>query len=183
MIFKRGDKEIEVLFLQQRHYDLLKSNNLDLSSLMSLPSVKGVADEDCLDWLKFQRAVENQYCGFSSTVYGGRGKLSVDYLNMKGVVFQANYGTVINSTEQVTLQPCFAYYFFNDKLYVLNTANPVNDNMFNALQGNLASSLYKALVSTYSLFEFYFRNNKELNKTVKERGYVDPGFVIAKAIG
>lgn len=182
MIFKVGDKEIEVLFLQQHHYDLLNFNGLDLSQLAVLPSCKGVTDDDCLDWLSFQRAVEKQYCGFKSTVYDASGKLSVDNLKLRGVVYKAKYDEVIDTDRSVNLGQHFSYHMFNGKLYILNTVNPVNINMFKSVQGNLASSLYGALLSELSIFQFYFRTNNDLSKTVAERKYVDPGFVILKAM-
>lgn len=184
MIFKLGDKEIEVLFLQQHHYDLLNFNGLDLSQLAVLPANKGVTDEDCLDWLSFQRAVEKQYCGFKSTVYtASSDKLSVDNLKLRnGVVFKAKYDEVLNTDRSVNLGQHFYYHMFNGKLYILNTVNPVNINMFKSAQGNLASSLYSALLSEFSIFEFYFRTNNDLDKTVAERRYIDPGYVILKAM-
>lgn len=182
MIFKFGDKEIEIYFLQKTHLDLLNSYNIDLSQLPYLPRCKEVTDEDCLDWLSFQRAVEKQYCGFKSTTYDYTGNIKLGNINREGVLYKAKYEEVLNADRSVNLGPNFYFHEFNGKLFILSSNNTVNDTLFKSVQGNLASSLYQSLLSAFSMFELYFRENTTLKETVAERKHIDLGFVISKAL-
>lgn len=181
MLFKSGDKELEVYFLQEHHFELLNSHKLELSQLPYLPKFADVTDEDVLDWLNFQRAVEKQYCGFKSTTYDYASDIKVGNINRQGVVYKAKYDEVLNGDSSIRLGRYFYYHMFNGKLFILNSNNTVNSQMFTSVQGDLASSLYQALLSAYSVFESYFRENKNLTKTVAQRKYIDLGFVILKA--
>lgn len=180
MIFKLGNKEVEILFLQEHHLDLLNSNKIELSQLPQLPKFSEVTDEDCLDWLAFQRAVEKQYCGFKTTTYDFTGNIKIGDVNRKGVVYKAKYDEVLNGDRSANLGQHYYYHEFNGKIFILNSNNTVNSNMFKSVQGNLASSLYQSLLSAFSMFELYFRENKNLKETVVERNYIDLGFVLSK---
>jgi hypothetical protein len=181
MLFKSGDKNLEVYFLQEHHFQLLNSHKLELSQLPYLPQFPSIADEDVLDWLKYQRAVEKQYCGFKSTTYDYASVITIGDINRKGVVYKAKYDEVLNADSSIQLGQNFYFHFFNGKLFILNSNNTVNNPMFTRVQGDLASSLYQALLSAYNVFESYFRDNKELTKTVAQRKFIDLGFVIQKA--
>lgn len=182
MIFKYGDKEIEVYYLLEYHFDLLNSVGLELSQLPLLPKFQEVTDNDCLDWLGFQRAVEKQLCGFKSTTYDYTGIITIGDINRKGVVYKTKYDEVLNADRSVKLGHNFYYHMFNGKLFILNSNNTVNNNMFKNVQGNLASSLYQALLSSFSVFELYFKDNKNLKETVGQRKYIDLGYLISKSI-
>lgn len=182
MIYKMGDKELEIYFLKEHHLEMLNSHRLTISQLPYLPKFNEIADEDVLDWLAFQRAVEKQYCGFKTTTYDFSKKITIGDINRKGVVYNAKYNEVLNSDSSVNLGQHF-YYLTTDKaLFILNSSNTVNSNMFKNVQGDLASSLYQALLSAFSVFELYFRENKNLQETVSQRKYIDLGFVISKVI-
>lgn len=181
MLFKSGDKNLEVYFLKEHHFQLLNSHKLELSQLPYLPKFPDVTDQDVLDWISFQRAVEKQYCGFKSTTYDYASVITIGDINRKGVVYKAKYDEVLNADSSIELGPYFYYHVFNGKLFILNSNNTVSNPMFTNVQGDLASSLYKALLSAYNVFESYFRDNKELTKTVAQRNFIDLGFVIQKA--
>lgn len=182
MIFKFGDKEVEVYFLQAHHLDLLNSYNIDLFQLPYLPRCKEVTDEDCLDWLKFQRAVEKQYCGFKSTTYDYTGNIKIGNINRESVIYKAKYDEVLNGDFSVNLGSNHYYHEFNGKLFILISNNTVNSHLFKPVQGNLASSLYQSLLSAFSMFELYFRENTTLKETVAERKHIDLGFVLSKVM-
>lgn len=182
MIFKFGDKEIEIYFLQVHHLDLLKSYNIDLSQLPYLPRCKEVTDQDCLDWLGYQRTMEKQYCGFKSTTYDYAGNIKIGDINRDGVLYRTKYDEVLNGDYSVKIGSNFYFHEFNGKLFILNSNNTVNDTLFKPVQGNLASSLYQSLLSAFSMFELYFRENTTLKETVAERKHIDLGFVISKAL-
>jgi len=181
MLFKSGDKGVKVFFLQEHHLNLLNSHKLELAQLPYLPKFSEIADEDLLDWLGFQRAVEKQYCGFKSTTYDYGADSLVGDVNRKGVVYKAKYDTLLDSDRSIRLGQHFYYHVINGTLFILNSNNTVNNSMFTNVQGDLASSLYQSLLSAYNVFESYFRENKELTKTVAQRKYIDLGFVIQKA--
>jgi len=180
MLFKSGEKNLEVYFLQEHHFELLKSHKLELSQLPYLPKFSNVTDEDVLDWLKFQRAVEKQYCGFKSTTYDYANDITIGNINRNGVVYKTKYDEVLNADSSIRLGSLFYFHIFNGKLFILNSNNTVNSPMFTNVQGDLASSLYQSLLSAYNVFESYFRDNKELTKTVAQRKFIDLGFVIQK---
>lgn len=180
MIYKYGDKEIEICFLQEHHLNLLESHKLGLQQLRYLPKFPEISDEDVLDWLSYQRAVEKQYCGFKTTTYDFSNVITVGDINREGVVYKTKYDEVLNGERSVNLHPNFYYCLYNGCLYILNTINIVNSPTFTNVQGDLASSLYQALLSSYSSFELYFRENKNLEKTVAERKSIDLGFVLSK---
>ena len=182
MIFKFGDKEVKVVFLREQHLDLLNSYNIDLSQLPYLPRCNEVTDEDCLDWLKFQRAVEKQYCGFKSTTYDYSGDIKIGNINREGAIYKAKYNEVLNGDPSVILGDYFYFHEFNGKLFILNSNNTVNSSLFKSVQGNLASSLYQSLLSAFSMFELYFRENTTLKETVTERKHIDLGFVLSKVM-
>lgn len=182
MIFKSGIQDIEVYFLQEHHLALLNSLGLELSQLPYLPKFPEVSDEDCLDWIKFQRGVEKQLCDFKSTTYDFTSDITIGDINRKGVVYKTKYDEVINADSGINLGHLFYYHIFNGKLFILNTSNTVNNNWFKNVQGNLASSLYQALLYSFSVFELYFRPAKDLKETVKERNCIDLGYLIAKSI-
>ncbi|QGH71959.1 hypothetical protein N1M2_96 [Klebsiella phage N1M2] len=182
MIFKSGQSDIEVYFLQEHHLELLNSLGLELSQLPLLPKFPEVSDEDCLEWLKFQRGVEKQLCGFKSTTYDYASDITIGDINRKGVVYKTKYDEVINSDSRINLGHQFYYHIFNGKLFILNSNNTVNSNWFTNVQGNLASSLYQALLSSFSIFELYFRPTKDLKETVSQRNYIDLGYLISKVI-
>lgn len=181
MLYKSGDKNLEVYFLQEHHLELLNSHKLELSQLPYLTKFPDIADEDVLDWLKYQRAVEKQYCGFKATTYDYVSDITIGDINRKGVVYKTKYDEVLNGDSSIRLGSLFYYHIFNGKLFILNSNNTVNNSMFTNVQGDLASSLYQALLSAYNVFESYFRDNKELTKTVAQRKFIDLGFVIQKA--
>lgn len=182
MIYKSDDKEIKVIFLQEHHLDLLNAYKLGLSDLPYLPKFQQIADEDVLDWLAFQRAVEKQYCGFKSTTYDYVSDITIGDINRKGVVYKAKYDDVLNSDVSVNLGSYFYSTVVNNTVYILNSNNTVNNNMFKNVQGDLASSLYQTLLSAFSVFELYFRENKNLKETVAQRGSIDLGFVLSKTM-
>lgn len=182
MIYKQGDKVLEVFFLQEHHLELLNSHKLELMQLPYLPKFNAVADEDLLDWISFQRAVEKQYCGFKSTTYDYSSDITIGDVNRTGVVYKAKYDEVLNVDRSVNLGSHFYYHIFNGKLFILNSNNTVNSHMFKSVQGDLASSLYQALLLTFSVFELYFRENKNLKETVGQRKYIDLGFVLSKVV-
>jgi hypothetical protein len=182
MKYKSGNVEVDVYFLQEHHLNLLESCKLDIQQLPYLPMFKDVADEDLLDWLSFQRAVEKQYCGFKSTTYDFSNDITVGNINREGVVYKAKYDEVLNGDRSVILGSNYYYYFFNGCLYILNSSNTVNTNTFKNVQGDLASSLYQALLSTFSTFETYFRECEKLTKTVSERKSINLGFVLSKVL-
>lgn len=62
---------------------MLNSHKLGLSDLPYLPKFNDVADEDLLDWLAFQRAVEKQYCGFKTTTYDYASVITIGDINRK----------------------------------------------------------------------------------------------------
>lgn len=182
MIYKYGDKQIEIFFLQEHHLALLNSHKLGLTNLPYLPKYEKIADEDLLDWLSFQRAVEKQYCGFKTTTYDYASDITVGNINRDGVVYKAKYDEVLNGDASVNLGSCFAYAFIQGKLYILNSNNTVSSSMFTSVQGDLASSLYKSLLLAFSVFELYFRENKKLTETVAQRKCIDLGFVLSKTM-
>lgn len=182
MIFKLGTQDLEVYFLQEHHFDLLNSVGLELSQLPLLPKFEEVTDTDCLEWLKFQRAVEKQLCGFKSTTYDDTSDITIGDINRKGVVYKAKYDEVLNADSGINLGSHFYYHIFNGKLFILNSNNTVNSNWFKEVQGNLASSLYQALLSSFSVFELYFRPAKDLKETVVQRKYIDLGYLISKVM-
>lgn len=182
MIYKYGDKQVEIFFLQEHHLALLNSHKLGLTNLPSLPQYEKIADEDLLDWLAFQRAVEKQYCGFKTTTYDSASDNKLGDFNRKGVVYKAKYDEVLNSDASVNLGSYYYSAFVQGKLFILNSNNTVNSSMFTSVQGDLASSLYKTLLSAFSVFELYFRENKNLKETVAQRNYIDLGFVLSKTM-
>lgn len=182
MIFKLGTTDLEVYFLQEHHFDLLNSLGLELSQLPLLPSFQKVSDEDCLDWLKFQRAVEKQLCGFKSTTYDAGSDITLGNINRDGLVYKAKYDEVLNADSGINLGHQYYYHIFNGKLFILNSNNTVNSNWFKSVQGNLASSLYQALLSSFSVFELYFRPAKDLKETVVQRKHIDLGYLLSKVI-
>lgn len=182
MIFKYGERELEVYWLQEHHFELLNSVGLELSQLPLLPAFSKVADTDCLEWLAFQRGVEKQLCGFKSTTYDYTSDITIGDINRKGLVYKTKYDEVLNADPGIKLGSLWYYHIFNGKLFILNSNNIVNSSWFKNVQGNLASSLYQSLLSNFSTFELYFRENKDLKKTVSQRKYIDIGFVISKAL-
>lgn len=182
MIFKYGKHEVEVYYLLPRHFDLLNSVGLELSQLPYLPQFKEVTDSDCLDWLAFQRSVEKQLCGFKSTTYEFPGNITIGDINRKGVVYKTKYDEVLNADSSVKLGQQFYFHMFNGKLFILNSDNTVNSNTFKNVQGNLASSLYQALLTSLNIFELYFNSNVELTEPVGQRKYIDLGYLISKSI-
>lgn len=183
MKLKLGEKEIKVYFLNENHLDLLNSNKLSLSDLPFLPKFSEVTDEDCLDWIKYQRAVEKQYCGFKSATYTPDGDITIRPFNREGVVYKAKYDEVINADASVKLGSHFYFHSFNGDLFILSSNNTVNNSMFNSVPSNLPGALYQALLSSFSMFETYFREAKNLKDTVSERKYIDVGYVISKVVG
>lgn len=182
MIYKYGDKQIEIFFLQEHHLDMLNSHKLGLSDLPYLPKFNDIADEDLLDWLAFQRAVEKQYCGFKTTTYDYASVITIGDINRKGVVYKAKYDEVLNSDASVNLGSRYYQAFINGKLFILISNNTVDSPLFKSVQGDLASSLYQTLLSAFSVFELYFRENKNLKETVAQRNAIDLGFVLSKAM-
>ena len=97
------------------------------------------------------------------------------------LVLASKYDAVLNSDSSVKLGNVFYYHIFNGKLFLLISNNTVSSSMFTNVQGDLASSLYQALLSAFSIFELYFKTNKELKETVRQRKFIDLGFVISRA--
>ncbi|EBY9764011.1 hypothetical protein D5W64_12935 [Salmonella enterica subsp. enterica serovar Saintpaul] len=182
MIFKLGNTDLEVYFLQEHHFALLNSLGLELSQLPLLPSFSKVSDDDCLEWLRFQRAVEKQFCGFKSTTYDTGSDITIGNINRDGVVYKTKYDEVLNADVGINLGSLFYYHIFNGKLFILNSNNTVNSDWFTSVQGNLASSLYQALLSSFSVFELYFRPAKDLKEPVAQRKYIDLGYLLSKVI-
>lgn len=182
MILKLGDKQIEVFFLNETHLNLLNSHQLELSQLPYLPKFEGIADQDCLDWLAFQRGVEKQYCGFKTTTYDYASDITVGKINREGVVYKTKYDEVLNSDRSVNLGPHLAYHIFNGRMFIISSTNPVNNATFKLAQGNLASSLYQAILTSFNMFETYYRESTDLKETVSQRKFIDIGFVLSKLI-
>lgn len=178
-----GERKIKVWFLNEIHFDLLKSNKLELSELPYLPKFKEVTDEDCLDWIKFQRAVEKQYCGFKSATYTPDGDITIANFNREGVVYKTKYDEVINADASVKLGQHFYFHELNGNLYILNSNNTVKNPLFNSLPGNLAGAVYQAVLSSFGMFDTYHRESKNLKDTVSQRNYIDVGYVISKVVG
>ncbi|AEV89560.1 hypothetical protein OBP_123 [Pseudomonas phage OBP] len=182
MILRLGENVVDVLFLNEQHLHMLNSLNIELKDLPYLPKFNEVSDQDCLDWLGFQRAVEKQYCGFKTTTYDYASDITVGKINREGVVYKTKYDEVLNADRSVNLGSHFAYHLFNGKLFILSSSNTVNSKMFTTVQGNLASSLYQALLNSFSTFETYGRESKNLKESVSQRKYIDLGFVLSKLV-
>lgn len=182
MIFKLGDKEVEVFFLTQKHFDLLKFHGLELSALPTLPACKDVTDEDSLEWLRYQRGMEKQLCGFSTTTYTGAGALSIDNLKLRGIVFTTKYQELLNLDSSLNLSGKNYFHCFNGKLFILSSNNTVSDLFFKYASGNIYNALYKALLLSYGYFEIYHRDYKDLDKSVSERKFIDTGFLLKKIL-
>lgn len=183
MILRLGDSNVlDVLFLNEQHLHMLNSLNVELKDLQYLPKFDNVSDQDCLDWLAFQRAVEKQYCGFKTTTYDYASDITVGKINREGVVYKTKYDEVLNADPSVKLGPHYAYHIFNGKLLILNSNNTVNSKMFTTVQGNLASSLYQAILNSFGMFETYYRESKDLKEPVSQRKYIDLGFVLSKLV-
>lgn len=183
MKLRLGEKEIKVYFLNERHLDLLNSKKLTVDDLPFLPKFKEVTDEDCLDWISFQRGVEKQYCGFKSTTYTPDGDITIAPFNRDGVVYKAKYDEVLNGDAGIKLGRYFYFHSFNGKMFILNSNNTVKNAFFNSLPSNLPGAVYQALLSSFSMFETYFRENSNLKDTVSQRKYIDTGYVISKVVG
>lgn len=177
-----GEKAIKMVFLKPEHLDLVNSYKLQLVDLLSLPSVKAISDDDCLEWLKYQRGIENKYCGFKSTTYDASSVNTKGDFNRQGTVYKTKYDQVLNSDEKVKVGKRCYYHFFNNVLYILHSDNTVMSEMFTESAGNLPVSIYRALLTSVANFGFYYKEQKKLTDTVKKRGYIDAGFVLSKVV-
>lgn len=183
MIFKSGSKEINIYFLKEYHLDLLENHHIELSQLPYLPKIKNVSDEDCLDWLSFQRGVEYKYQKFSNTTYDDKSNILNKDINRTGVVYQTKYDNVINGTPSVKLENNFFYCYSNETLFILNSNNTVSSSLFTPVPGNLEFSIFQSLLSKLGYFELYSKENKNLIfKDAEEKDEINLGFVISKLI-
>ncbi|WNV45826.1 hypothetical protein [Aeromonas phage AerS_266] len=182
MKIKLGDKEIKLVFLKKEHLDLLKAYKLELKDILSLPSFKEVSDEDCLEWLEYQRSMEKQYCGFCNTTYDNPSDNPNGPINRQGTVYKAKYQSVLNTNQKTKPGKFCSYYMFNGLLFIMHSDNTVMSDKFTISQGNLSLSIYRAILNTVGSFGFYHKEEKLLTQTVRERGYIDAGFVLSKVV-
>lgn len=182
MIIKLNREELKVLFLREQDLDLLKSLRVQLIELETLPSIQKVSSDDCLDWLEYQRSVEQQYSGFKVTTYEPSSENVKGNYNRTGSLYLTKYNAVLNSDVKRTIGKRHYTYSVNGVLFVLSTDNTVNDNMFTESYGELPDAIYRATLLKASNFSFYHGDNGNLLNTVKQRGYVDAGFILSKVV-
>lgn len=182
MKIKLGDKKIKVVFLREQDLDLLKSQRLQLIEILSLPAHEKISDDDCLSWLSYQRSMEKIYSGVKVTTYEPSSENLNGDINRKGKLYQIKYNDVLKDDTKVKFGKNIYFHSFNGVLYILNSSNTVDDPMFTYSSGDLSLAIYRAVLSTVGNFDFYHKESKELLNTVKQRGYVDAGFILSKVV-
>lgn len=182
MIFRSENDDVKIIFLNERHLDILKSHHIPLAELEYLPKFDKVSDEDCLNWLAFQRAVEYQYCGKSITSYEDSGNYKMVGVNRTTSLYKAKYDELLKDTPKVKLGNYFSYYLTGNAIYILNSDNSVLQDKFIRLEGTLPAVIYQVLLKVKSYFRLFFKENKETIKTPFDRTAIDLSFVIHKAL-
>jgi hypothetical protein len=182
MKFKQGQSETKIYFLRESDLGLLKSRGLELSDLPTLPRFDNVSDDDCLNWLEYQRGMEKLYSGFVSTTYDpSSGNIHGDF-NRKSTLYKAKYEETLKSTKKPSIGK-FAYsYHVNEHVFIIHSSNTLNNPTFAEIPGDLSLSVYRALLSILGGHAFYFKNCDNLLDSVKERGYINAGYVLSKVV-
>lgn len=182
MNFKQGTINLKTIFLRETDLDLLKSRNLEPSDLITLPMNKDVTDDDCLEWLEYQRGMENLYAGFKVTTYNQSSDNPNGDFNRKGAVYQAKYLKVLDSDRKPKVGKFAYYYVFNGTMYLIHSNNTVSNNAFIEIQGDLSLAMFRGYLGALGNHDFYQKEERKVSDTVQERGYIDAGFVLSKVV-
>lgn len=183
MIVKFGDTEQKVVFLREQDLKLLKMFNLQLTDLPTLPAIREVSDEDCLSWLEFQRAVEKQFVGFKLTTYTQAGNIKNLYgERVSAPLFKAKYDKVLESDKTVKIGNHLYSYDFNGMVFILIADNTVDAKLFRYMPGTLATAVMRGCLDTVGSFGFYFKYEKQLTKSIGDRGYITAGTILSKVL-
>lgn len=182
MNFKQGKNKLKIVFLRETDLRLLNSRGLELPDLLTLPQFDKIADEDCLDWLEYQRGMEKRYAGFSVTTYDQTSDNPNGNFNRQGPVYKAKYESSLNTDKKPKVGKFAYYYLFNNKLFILHSDNTVSNDKFVDIAGDLSLAMYRAVLGALGNYDFYGKEERHLSDTVKERGYIDAGFVLSKVL-
>lgn len=183
MKLKFGENEVKMVFLREQDLVLLKMYKLQPSDLPKLPTYSDVSDEDCLSWLKFQRAMEKKYAGFKSTTYSPTGDNKNQDILRSSTLFKAKYEEVLKSDDKPKIGNYLYGSKFNGMMFILvSNKNTVENTGFRYLPGNLPSAVYRCALDTVSSFGFYFKSTPQLNKFPEDRDFITPGFILSKVV-
>lgn len=159
MLFFNGkSKSLNVFFLKEHHFQMLKSKKIPLSHLPYL-LFHNLSKEDVLDWIKYQRSIEKKYFNRTFTTYNKTGDLK--YLD-KDIKFdlellEPELEEVYNDNKYYDELPNTTYCCENDTIIILSRETGLIEPNFKYVNGNPITAIYEAVLNTIGYHDTYFK--------------------------
>lgn len=158
LFINEKNKSLNVFFIKEHHLEMLKAKKIPLSNLLYLPFYS-LSKEDILEWISYQRWMENKYFGKAYTTY----TLSSELKNLPAPIhdfdiLSVELDRIYRDNTKSYGEGDFSSYHFQDEAITIMSRN---DSMiipgFKMTERNPVAALYQAVVDILGYQKVYFR--------------------------